>query len=635
MRFIHDCYPCMNRIADKLMHLARDHGRRWFDARTRQCVGPRDTLWFAIALLHGADAADRALGEALLAEARGDDGTHTPATLLAILLAMPERLSAATQEHLEAMIRAALPEALRCEWHDGNVNHPLAAWATLILGGERHGDATAVMAGLGRLQGFAQVVGNRRHARRRQAVFSEYNSPTYTALDLWFLALIAEYARDPGARRLALFLEQRLWMETALWYHEPTQQFSGPHCRAYLDDSLGGWSALHCTMAVARDEPCLLEPQRSLVTHHPSAILENALVAIIPFHVPATARDMFRHKPLPCSLRMQTYGESYHENHATCGFEDGLYPGGWSQLTSWQTEEFALGTATRPYVNAGHADAFMARIRRRPEVRTVADIRSIFCRGVFNEAVVGRANEVHVTGGRTDESYLYEEGRTFTLQHRNRALVCYAPKGVGHRGVRRFGVDLMFSWDAPFDEFWVNGQATNPDEATSWPAASRFIFRDGAVLGALIPLSPWPAAGAQPLRLQRAGGCLILSIDNYRGPACDYSRDELRAWANGFYLELWSTRDFADLPALSAHVARIEVEDCPAGSGRHRRTTVRAANVNLELVHNPWSEEIVSSTVNGTDAEVTHLEMVNGLTGEPLLPAGTFYGREAWETSAR
>ena len=58
---------------------------------------------------------------------------------------------------------------------------------------------------------------------------------------------------------------------------------------------------------------------------------------------------------LPSLLRLTTYGESYHENHATRRFEDGLYPGGWSDLVSYQTAEFALGTAARPYVNAGHS----------------------------------------------------------------------------------------------------------------------------------------------------------------------------------------------------------------------------------------------------------------------------------------
>jgi hypothetical protein len=625
----------MNAVATRLTDLARLHGKRWFDPTTRLCVGPRDTLWYAIALLFSADATERALGDALLGEARSADGTHTPATMLAVLLTIPDRISSATATNLEAQIKESLPEAALCEWHDGNVNHPLGAWAALILAGERFNEPLAVASGAGRLQSFVRTVGDRRHVHHRQATFSEYNSPTYTALDLWFLALIAEFAQDATVRRLARFVEERLWIETALYYHAPTQQFSGPHCRAYLDDSLGGWSALHCTMAVAFDAPLLLEPARSLDTDHPSAVLENALVAITPFHVPAEARRLAFAKPLPCSLRFTTYGESYHENNAAHRFEDGLYPGGWSQLTSWQTEEFALGTASRPYVNAGHSDAFMARLRRRPEIHACADFRSIFCRGVFNDAVVGRSNRVHVTGGATDASYLYEEGRTCTLQHRNRALVCYAPKGAGHRGVGRFRLDVMFSFDAPFDEFRIDGRPATTADA-ELPASSRFVFRDGNVLGVIIPLPPQPTASATPVTLRTvtvgaasASKVFIISIANHEGLVRDFDRDTLRGWANGFYCELWSTGEFADLDALWTHVAAIRIEDTPAGNGRHRRTVVRSGGEVLELVQNPWAEEIERATVNGAPVDIPHLEAVAAVNGAPLLVPPTLYGAEA------
>jgi hypothetical protein len=618
----------MNSIAQYLTGLARTHGRDWFDSETRFCVGPRDTLWYAIALLLSEHEKEKNLGDALLGESQSQDGTHTPATMLAVLCCSPNHITASTAKHLEQQIKKSLPSAALAEWHDGNVNHPLAAWAALILSGERFGDATAVACGAGRLQMFADTVGNRCHAKRRQSVFSEYNSPTYSALNLWFLALIAEFAVDEKIRKLALFLEQRLWVESALFYHAPSQQFSGPHSRAYLDDSLGGWSALHCTMAVAMNEPLLLEPQRSLTTNHPSAILENALVAIIPFHVPAEARQLAFDKPLPCSIRALTYGESYHENHAKYGFEDGLYPGGWSQLTSWETGEFALGTASRPYVNAGHADAFMARWRRRPVIDSVAAMRSMFCRGVFNDSVIGQPNCVHVTGGSTDESYLYEEGRTCTLQHRNKALVHYAPKGVGHRKVTGFRVDLMFSHDAPFDEFRIDGKSAATSDAML-SATSRFMWRDGDVLGVLIPSLPQPGASETPITLRTTGGCFVVSIANYAGTKRDFARDEIRGWANGFYCELWSTQEFVDLDALWTHALAIEIEDTSPGEGRNRRTIVRSGEEVLELKQNPWAEEIEQATVNGTSVEVTDFEAV-AADDSSLLTPPTLYGKEAW-----
>ena len=92
----------MNTVVRTLVALARRHGDRWFDSATQLCVGPRDTLWYAIALLLADDAALRERGDALLRTTPAADGTHSPATMLAILHVLPERLSPATKERLVA-----------------------------------------------------------------------------------------------------------------------------------------------------------------------------------------------------------------------------------------------------------------------------------------------------------------------------------------------------------------------------------------------------------------------------------------------------------------------------------------------------------------------------------------------------
>jgi hypothetical protein len=155
------------------------------------------------------------------------------------------------------------------------------------------------------------------------------------------------------------------------------------------------------------------------------------------------------------------------------------------------------------------------------------------------------------------------------------------------------------------------------------------LFRSGDVLGVLIPLVPQPAAGDTPLALRQAGGCFVLSIANRAGPRRDFTRDELHGWTNGFYCELWSTAKFADLDALWAHAKTITIEDQPAGGGRNRRTVVLSAGVMLELVHNPWSEEIVRAEVNGEGVDEPHFSAVALATGAPLLDPPTLYGEEA------
>lgn len=115
----------MNPIGQRLTDLARVEGNRWFDPKSRLCVGPRDTLWYAIALLHSPLAGERALGDALLGEARSADGTHTPATMLAILLAIPGRISPVTAAHLEAEVKNPCP---RPRWRSGTMATSTIRW---------------------------------------------------------------------------------------------------------------------------------------------------------------------------------------------------------------------------------------------------------------------------------------------------------------------------------------------------------------------------------------------------------------------------------------------------------------------------------------------------------------------------
>jgi hypothetical protein len=193
----------------------------------------------------------------------------------------------------------------------------------------------------------------------------------------------------------------------------------------------------------------------------------------------------------------------------------------------------------------------------------------------------------------------------------------------------------MFSFDAPFDEFRIDGRPATTADA-ELPASSRFVFRDGNVLGVIIPLPPQPTASATPVTLRTvtvgaasASKVFIISIANHEGLVRDFDRDTLRGWANGFYCELWSTGEFADLDALWTHVAAIRIEDTPAGNGRHRRTVVRSGGEVLELVQNPWAEEIERATVNGAPVDIPHLEAVAAVNGAPLLVPPTLYGAEA------
>ena len=615
-----------------LLQLAREAGDKHFDPRTGLCLIVRDTCWYAASLLFD-DAKDRsALGDTLLRSLTSTDGTHTPATMTAILHGIPDRLNEQTRIALRSNVHAELVRAADTEWNDGNVNHPLGAYCTLILGGEMHGESWAIELGLKRLQRFQQRIGDRRSSTLRQAEMSEYNSLTYTALDLTFLALMAEYARNPDAKALARFLEEALWMNVAMHYHAPSNQFAGPHSRSYFEDSFGGYSVLHCALLAAAGRPMFLDPSLSVRFDHPSNLLQNALTAITPFHVPEQAQKIAWEKPFPYAFRMTTYGERYHEisrrdesGSATFAFDEEVYPGGWTDLTTFMTEEFALGSAATPYVNAGHADAVMLRIRRSDPVKSLADFRSAFTRGVYNDALPGIPNFCHTTSTQVDASYLSEEGRCATYQHENRLIVTYAPKRAGHRGITSYRTDFIFSYAAPFDRVAVDGTdvATFPVE---FGAESRICIRDGRTFILLIPLKPDPAAGPSPLRLSIERDFFLVSTYNYRGPSRDFSRDEVNSWTSGYVLEVWEEGQFGDWKKFLDHARSVSVET--AAETTVRRITVRSREDSMEFRYDPYREHIVSRTWCAKDDTIDHMEVsAAGKSGGPFCPQ-TLFGSE-------
>jgi hypothetical protein len=621
-----------------LLWLAREAGDRHFNPATGLCLIVRDTCWYATSLLLDQSEEKRRSGLRLLQTLQSNDGTHTPASMIALLHGLATLVDEPTSSALRSAVKNELLNAAGIEWKDGNVNHPLGAYCTLILGGELHEQPWATELGLRRLERFQRRIGDHRSRSLRQAEMSEYNSLTYTALDLTFLALIAEYARNDQARPLALFLEEALWVNAAMHFHAPSNQFAGPHSRSYFEDSFGGYSVLHCALLLASGIGIFLQPSLSVRFDHPSDLLQNALTAITPFHFPERAKTIAWEKPLPYSFRMTTYGESYHENsrrpaEANCAeagtafaFDEDVYPGGWTDLTTYMTKEYALGSAALPYVNAGHTDSVMLRLRRSEGVHSLSDFRSAFTRGVYNDALPGVPNLCHTTTSQVDSSYLTEEGRCATYQHENRLIVAYSPKRAGHRGIKSFRTDFIFSYAAPFDVFAIDGKPIDvfPLDVA---AGSRICIRDHRTLILLVPFEPVPSPGIKPVRISVEQDFLLISTFNYNGPVQDFTRDEVNAWRSGYYLEVRDEGEFNAWGNFLEHARRIQIAET-ADERCSREIVVRSPDSEMKMRYDPLRENILSRTWGGVDDRTTHMTV--SAAGNPKGPFSpqTLYGSE-------
>jgi hypothetical protein len=620
----------------RLLKLAREAGDKHFDASTGLCLIVRDTCWYATGLLLDPSGHRQQDACRILRSLHSTDGTHTPASMIALLRGFPKHLDEQTAHTLRTEVKSQLVDAAETEWKDGNVNHPLGAYCTLILGGELHNEQWAVELGLRRLRRFQKRIGDHRSRTLRQAEMSEYNSLTYTSLDLTFLALIAEYARHPDAAALARYLEEALWVNVAMHYHAPSQQFAGPHSRSYFEDSFGGYSVLHGALLAASGRKIFVDPTLSVRFDHPSDLLQNALTAITPFHMPEHAKVIAWEKPFPYSFRMTTFGESYQENsrrttpdspsNAQFAFDEEVYPGGWTDLTTFMTSEFALGSAARPYVNAGHSDSAMLRIRRSDTITDLGDFRSVFTRGVYNGALPGVPNDCHISSSRIDASYLTEEGRCATYQHDNRLIIAYAPKRIGHRNVRSFRTDMIFSYADRFDALVVDGKPI-PSFPAEVPAGSPICICDYHTYILLIPLPPSPAAGEKPVRLSVVNDFFLISSSNYDGPARNFTREEISDWRSGYVLEVWNKNDFGSWEDFVNHANTVRVKESVDGRGL-RRINARSKDAEMEFHYDPYRENILSRTWCGVEERIEHLEVTAaGAADGPFCPR-TLYGSE-------
>ena len=95
----------------------------------------------------------------------------------------------------------------------------------LILLGETFGDAKATKEGYDRLDRVYQYA--------RQAGFHEFDSPTYSSVDLDGLGMIEAYCHQERGRAQARALLELLWTDIAANWFEPSRRLAGAQSRSY------------------------------------------------------------------------------------------------------------------------------------------------------------------------------------------------------------------------------------------------------------------------------------------------------------------------------------------------------------------------------------------------------------------
>lgn len=96
--------------------------------------------------------------------------------------------------------------------------------------GQRTSDVTLIDRGIALAEAIVTLHG-------QHAAFDEFNSPTYSGIDLYALALWSELPPTPWFATAGAGLTASLWQQADDWFHAPLRNWCGPFTRSYFPDA--------------------------------------------------------------------------------------------------------------------------------------------------------------------------------------------------------------------------------------------------------------------------------------------------------------------------------------------------------------------------------------------------------------
>ena len=542
---------------------------------------PRDSLWYALCLLLDGEAQtpERILRQVIGMQERHQGDPHHGnfrwlfedegvtdlnavefllEGLVHILLRAADRLSDGTKSEVFDSMRLAFEEVDRLDVHWTYTNIYLLDVMNSVLGAELLGDARIRERGLLRL---------RRWAERTRAAGAphEFNSPTYSAVQINALAALGQFAKDAEARVLAVEMEKFLWRHVARHFHAPTLQLAGPHSRAYRHDVTGAPGLLKVLLYRLLGEPRLL----AQTPYYSGPGREgDILVALTEYHCPPDALAMFR----------QTETREVRDVPSR---EMGM------ETATYLTPEFALGTMSYPYGVGDppepwpqHNSCILYYTRDQEPGYGV-----LYCRYLMNEG--GPFASMHESGRTAVD--LWDLGVFRTAQSRGDAIIAYGALPYLLFPVSSLRLDVRLLGPDADSEVLVGGQPYRQDEPLTVPTGAPVGIADGEVYVGLRPLEPTQLGHEAPAVLWRDCQETVLSIYNYRGPAKVFW--EYRTLSgpffkgnacNGFALRVAPRRDYGSLADFLVALGRTPLLDEVAGGRRRIAFGEGATSLTLE-----------------------------------------------------
>jgi hypothetical protein len=438
-------------------------------------------------------------------------------------------------------MKLALCEAERLDVHWTYTNIYLLDVLNSIVGGQILGDEHIRRRGERRLGEWAR--------RTKEAgAPHEFNSPTYSAVQINALAAIAQFARDDETRNVALDMEQFVWRHVARYWHAPTMQLGGPHSRAYRRDVTGAPGFLKALLYKLLGDERLLA--KTPYYSGPDSEGE-VMVALTEYHCPPDAERMLLEP-------------------ATRDVRGSVGPG--TALVSLVALEFALGTMSRPYGVGAPPEPWPQQNSCVLYYARFADPKYgvLYCRYRVNAGPAGRS----ARGLGPAWLDIWDDGVFRTSQVGGRALVAYGLTPRGQRPMESLRLDIRMLGPLDGGEIRV-GERSYAGGALEAECDETIVVADGEVCIGIVLPAPTSLGHGPPVVVWRDGAELVVSIVNYEGPAKAFW--EYRSLAgpfckgnvrNGFALWVAPRSEFTSLEVFQQALRSVPLVDESVGSVR-------------------------------------------------------------------
>jgi hypothetical protein len=553
-----------------------DENGRWIGKSTPP-IG-RERLWNCLSLL--SDSSTREKANAILTRTFVDRATFPLFELFEwsaaaqLLVKNGNDLNQHNKELLQALVRESLQVKREIQFLGYNDNFPAMGNVIATLGGELADDQDAQRRGIEGMHRLLQLLA-------RRDFLSEYTSSTYSPVTMLCYADIAQYSRNAEAREMALEIERIVWMDVAAHFHPLTNILAGPHSRAYAVDSVGHMHQVQMTLYIAYGDRVWMNPRRfafppvpGQVVHHdgdvPFMQASTVFISSGTYHPTGSIEHLVFDKTLPYSVSgTSEFGcaaESIWVRDINGGkpkkvdevFE---YPSGDLVSTTYMTKDYAVGSATAPFLDGNQTDAFFVNFRRAETPNSLEDVSTVFTRYTVDDFGPGKPwTDPRNPGKEVTTSMLGESGRVRAVQKKNTVIVAYRSKSqfLGeYRGLRL--TIIIPTIYRQIKRVLFDGKVVQLPFRSPVPGV--VALQDDYFYCAFQPLLITDLGRSEAVRIEQANGFLSIHLINYEGSAKSFTRRQLLEIRNGFVAEVGGREDYGSFESFEQTYRQGKITD--------------------------------------------------------------------------